>query len=141
MRYQSTCIINLFQIGTSIGDKLKYFRTKHKLTQNELAEIIGFSNGSCIKDIELNKKLPGREISKKFASYFKLKTKYFYDEYLEETDNARDMLKHYREKHNLTVKQICLDINISETAWSSWESGKNYIGRDKYKLLKKYRIL
>lgn len=128
-------------MGTTLGDKLKYHRLENNLTQDQLANIIGFNNGSCIADIELSKKYSGREISKKLASYFNLNTKYFYDEYLEETDNAKDILKYYRKKYNLTVKQICLDTNISETAWASWESGKNYIGRDKYKLLKKYKIL
>lgn len=126
----------MFDLGNTLDDKLKYHRLKYNLTQNQLAKIIDFSNGSSIKDIELR-----REISKKLSSYFNLDAKYFYDNYLKETDNAKDILKDSTEKHNLTVKQICSDINISEMAWSSQESCKYYIGRDKYKVLKKHKIL
>ncbi|WP_399552216.1 helix-turn-helix transcriptional regulator [uncultured Clostridium sp.] len=135
--YQNT----QFKNDNSTADKLKYYRLKSGLTQNQLADIVGFSNGSCIKDIEIGRKLPGRNISKKLAAYFKLDTKYFFDKYLESTDTIKLILKDYREKHNLTIKQVSNKFNISQTAWQSWESGNNYPSRSKYELLKKYNIL
>lgn len=131
----------MIEKGNTIGEHLKYHRLSVNLTQNELAKIIGFSNGACIKDIELGRKLPGREISKKLASFFKLDSTYFFDTYLEDTDNAADILKSYREKNSLTVKKACAKLNISQTTWLSWENRNSYISRDKYKLLKKHKIL
>ncbi|NFE93729.1 helix-turn-helix transcriptional regulator [Clostridium botulinum] len=133
--------MNILELGDTIGEKLKYYRLKNNLTQDKLAEIVGFSTGSCIKDIELGSKLPGRETSKKLSTYFNLNTKYFFDTYLEDTDNAYEILKCYRIKHNLSIKKVCNKLNISTTAWFSWESKNNYISRDKYNLLKKYKIL
>lgn len=108
-----------------MGEKLKYHRLKNNLTQDKLAEIVGFSKGSCIKDIELGKKLPGREISEKLASHFYLDTKYFFDTYLEETE----LLKEYRIKNNLSIRQVRKNLNISTTAWSCWESKTKYVSR------------
>ncbi len=124
-----------------MGEKLKYYRLKINLTQDKLAEIVGFSKGSCIKDIELGKKLPGREISEKLASHFYLDTKYFFDTYLEETDNAGELLKEYRIKNNLSIRQVCKNLNISTTAWSCWESKTKYVSRKKYTFLKESNIL
>lgn len=56
------------------------------ISQNDLAIKVGFKSGSCIRDIEMNRKYPGREISQNLAQYFNLSTRYFYDEYLEDTD-------------------------------------------------------
>jgi hypothetical protein len=55
-----------------------------------LAIKVGFKLGSCIRDIEINRKYPGREISQNSPQYFNLNTKYFYDEYLENTDQLHE---------------------------------------------------
>lgn len=141
MRYQNTYKINLIEIGNTLGDKLKYYRLKNNLTQNNLAEIIGYHSGTCIKDIEYNRKLPRRNYSNKLASYFELDSKYFFDDYLEDTDNIKDVLKKYRNKYNLTIKQASSKLGISQTAWTNWESGEAYPDRDRYKLLKEHKIL
>lgn len=127
--------------GSELGEKLKYYRQKNKLTQTEIAQIIGFSKGSSITDIELGRKLLGRDASIKLATYFSLDTKYFFDDYLEDTDDFQAIIKKYRHNHNLTIKQVCSKFNISETTWVSWEMGRNYVSREKYKLLKEYKIL
>ncbi|AJG98897.1 hypothetical protein LF65_02311 [Clostridium beijerinckii] len=141
MNILTTYKINMFDFGKTIGDKLKFHRLKNDLTQDKLAEIVGFSKGSCIKDIELGRKLPGREISQKLALHFNLDTKYFYDTYLEETNNSSEKLLNYRKQNNLSIKEVCNLTNISITAWCSWENGSNNVSRDKYKLLKEYNIL
>lgn len=139
------CIPNTYKIGIiekgkSIGNKLLYHRKLANLTQDALSKIIGIDS-TTIKDIEKDKRLPGREISRKLAIYFKLDTKFFYDEYLEETDNANLILKEYREKNNLTIKQAATRFNVAQSIWSVWESKSGYIGRKKYSELKKLGIL
>lgn len=85
--------------------------------------------------------MPRRNYSKKIASYFKLDTKYFFDDYLEDTDNIKDVLKNYRKKYNLTIKQASNKLGIGQTAWTNWESDETYPDRDRYKLLKEHNIL
>lgn len=131
----------MLEKGDTIGEHLKYHRLSANITQNQLAEIIGFSNGSCIKDIEIGKKLPGREISKKLAEYFKLDTKYFYDPYLEDTDNLDLILKEYRFKNNLTIKQAANKFNIAPSAWSTWENKTHFANRKLYTILKEAGLL
>lgn len=132
----NTYKVDLYEQGKTIGDKLKYHRLKAGLTQEELAKIVGLSKGTCIKSIELNRNLISRKVSNKLASYFKLDTKYFYDEYLENTDNATNKLKEYRLKNNLSITQACKDLKVSKTAWCSWENSKTYISRESYLKLK-----
>ena len=139
--YQNTYRINLLDFGDTIGSKLKYYRLTNNLTQDQLAEIIGYHSGTCIKDIEYNRKMPRRSYSNKLASYFGLNTKYFFDDYLEDTDNIRDILKKYRNKYNLTIKQASNKLGIGQTAWTNWESGETYPDRERYKLLEKHKIL
>ena len=120
---------------------MKYYRLKNNLTQDKLSEIVGYHAGSCIKDIELNRRLPRRNFSKRLASYFNLNTKYFFDAYLEDTDDIKTNLKNYRQKYNLSIEQACNKFDISKTAWTNWESGEKYPIRDTYKLLKEHIIL
>lgn len=140
----SKCICQqntLFKIDSLLGDKLKYYRQKNNITQDKLAEIIGYHSGTCIKDIEYNRKLPRRNYSEKLASYFKLDTKYFFDDYLEDTDNLKDNLKEYRKKNSLTIKQASTKFGIGSTAWTNWESGETYPDRTRYCILKKHKII
>lgn len=132
--------INLYEPGDSIGSKLRYYRLKAELTQDELAKIVGLSKGVTIKRIELNQSLISRKISMKLANYFKVGSKYFYDEYLENTDKASEILKTYRLKNNYSISQVCEKLNISKTAWRSWENSNSYISRSSYAILKKNNI-
>lgn len=129
--------IDKYKIGNTLGEKLRYYRLNANLTQEELASIVGYSSGVCIKDIEANRKLPGREISKKLATYFKLNTIYFFDEYLENTHDISNILKKYSKDKN--VKNICDDLGIRTNTWYKWISS-NKISREYYLKLKEYGI-
>ena len=128
--------IDLYEQGKTMGDKLKYYRLNAGLTQDELAKIVGFSKGSCIKCIELNQNFISRKVSEKLANYFNVGTKYFYDEYLEDTYKANEILKSYRLANNLSISQACKKLNVSKTAWCSWENSKSYMNRKIYLTLK-----
>lgn len=137
----TTCKVDMLEKGSTIAEHLKYHRLSSNLTQNELAEIVGFSNGACIKDIELGKKLPGREISNKLADHFKLDTKYFYDPYLEDTDNFKEKLKEYRCANNLNLKDVAKIIGVAANTVGQWEKGTNYPSRLIYKKLQQLKII
>ncbi|WP_370862991.1 helix-turn-helix transcriptional regulator [uncultured Clostridium sp.] len=137
----NTCNIDLISIGETLGDKLKYYRLKNNLTQDKLAQLVGFKNSSCIKDIETNRRIPGRKASKKLASIFKLNTIYFFDEYLECTHDLAKKLKEFRQKNNLTIKSACLKYELTPSSWSSWENKKSYIKRNKLYILRDNNII
>lgn len=102
---------------------------KNNLTQNELAKIVGLSSGSCIKDIEKNKRLPGRDVSKRLAEHFKIGTRYFFDEYLEDTYDFGDKLIKYRKENNFSVREAALKFNVSPSTFSMWENKHSYPSR------------
>ena len=133
----NTYAIDKYKTGKTIGEKLRYYRLNANLTQEQLAFIVGYSSGTCIKDIETNRKLPGREISKKLATYFKLNTIYFFDEFLEDTHDISNILKNYSKGKK--VKNICDDLGIRTNTWYKWISS-NRISREYYLKLKDYGI-
>lgn len=111
------------------------------ISQNDLAIKVGFKSGSCIRDIEMNRKYPGREISQNLAQYFNLSTKYFYDEYLEYTDELNEKLINYRKNNNLNIKEAAKLIGVSGNTWGQWENGNFYASRIIYPKLKELNII
>lgn len=126
----------MLEYGNTIGEKLAYYRLKNNLTQNELAKIVGLSSGSCIENFEKNKRLPGRDVSERLAQYFKLDTKYFFDEYLEDTYDFGSKLIMYRKQNNLSAKELASKLNISKSTLSMWERGGNHPNRYSYQKIK-----
>ncbi|MDE7339962.1 MAG: helix-turn-helix domain-containing protein [Lachnospiraceae bacterium] len=54
-----------------LGNRIKFLRTKYKLTQENLGEIVGL-HGSNIGRIENNKVYPTADILLKISTYFKV---------------------------------------------------------------------
>lgn len=125
----------------SIGDWLKYHRKIENLSQLQLSNRIGLNYNNLIKNIENGYSYPNREISIKLSEYFKLNTKYFYDPYLEESEQIHILLSEYRKKHYLKIKDAAKIIKVSPNAWSSWEKQKYEITRENYDKLKELKIL
>lgn len=66
---------------------LKYYRKRENITQQALADRTGIHYRHYIKQIENSQLYPNRDVSQKFAAYFKLDTKYFFDSYFEDTED------------------------------------------------------
>ena len=114
---------------------------QNNFTQSELASIIGYSNSSTIKDIELGKKLIGRNHSEKLAKFFNLDTRYFFDNYLEDTYSIAEKLKKYRKENNLNIKEAANKLNVAANTFGQWENRKAYPSRLLYPRLKELQIL
>lgn len=127
--------------SSNVGKYLKYYRTSNNFTQSELASIIGYSNSSVIKDIELGKKLIGRKYSEKLAQLFNLDTRYFFDKYLEDTYSIDIKIKKYRSENNLNKKDAANQLNVAANTITQWENKKTYPSRLLYTKLKKLNIL
>lgn len=111
---------------------LKYYRKRENISQQILADRIGIPYGTYIKQIENSELYPNREVSEKLAKYFKLDTKYFFDSYLEDTEDYDLKLHNYRKEHKLKIKEAADLIGVSPGTWSCWEKKKYMITRDKY---------
>ena len=98
------------------------------------------SSGSCIKNIEKDKRLPGRDVSERLAEYFKVGTRYFFDEYLEDTYDFGDKLIKYRKENNLSVRYAALKSNISPSTFSMWENKHSYPSRKVFLKIKELDI-
>lgn len=119
-------------------DYLKYYRLKEKLTYNSLAEKINY-NAHDLKRIELGNKEITRDISQRLASYFKLDTTYFYNEYYEETHNFHEIYIKYLENNKMSELSRITNINYSILrSWKKEESRPNY---NHYLILKEHGIL
>jgi transcriptional regulator with XRE-family HTH domain len=120
---------------------LKYYRKSEKISQQTLADRIGIHYGNYIKQIENSELYPNREVSQKLAEYFKLNTKYFFDPYLEDTEDCPNRLYAYRKDNDLKIKEAAKIAGVSPGTWSNWEKGRYGVNRENYLKLKALRIL
>lgn len=77
-----------------IGERLKSLRKKKKLSQKELANSLGTSQG-YICDIEQGKKLPGSEFLISLKSFFDIDLNWFLTG-AEPQDTTEPQMPHYR---------------------------------------------
>lgn len=124
---------------THPGQWLLYYRNKLNLSRKDLINAIGI-NPKQLSKIELLELYPNKELSIKLAAYFKLKTKYFHDDYYEVVDSLNLKVISYRKKKGLTLKQIENTLGILAVTWRSWENGRS-IKRSSYGNLKDMKII
>ncbi len=138
--------MNLFEIPCSntnftIGDLLKTVRKKRNISQEELSKALDLKGGaSTIKDIELNKRYPCKKLAEQLSLYFNLSSDFFFDDYLRTVDKIPEILKSYRARNNLTIKEACAKLNIGRTTLINWEHNKKQVNRQSFKLLKEHKV-
>ncbi len=123
-------------ITDNVPNLLKYYRKINGYSQLDVANKIGFKNNrNIIKDYELGKILPSRDVSVKLAKLFNINKKYFYDDYFIFLDKAPNILKEYRRNKNLNKTQLADLLGTSYSIISRWEKGY-IISRNYYKKIK-----
>lgn len=122
------------------GYHLKKYRINNNLYLSKIAKEINI-NINTLENVELGLNCLGREISEKLAKYFKLDTKYFYDHYLEETDDIDKKLKLYMRGKNISLKQLSNEINMDVRALKSWINNERKPSRESYRTLKELHII
>ena len=80
--------MNKSSLGTTIGNNIKSLREKHKLTQEDLAKILGYKANSALSSIESGKKLPSPERILEIANYFNVSTDFLFQN---DTSNVLDV--------------------------------------------------
>ena len=124
----------------TVGEWLKYHRILNNYTKIELSEKLNMYR-KTIENIEYDNYFPSRKNSEKLAKFFKLDTKYFYDEFYESSVEISSILKKHRKNNNYTLKEIQEIYNIRSCSWNDWELGKKGLNRKTYERLKKLGIL
>lgn len=74
-------------------DKLKQLRLNNKLTQEDLAKVLGYTR-AAISGYELGRNEPDYEVLNKIAKYFDVTTDYLID------NNLKEYLKKQKEQPN-----------------------------------------
>lgn len=133
-------IASLKEDNVHPGDYLKLYRLSNNLSMSKLAKDIG----SCrhkLENIEKRLNYPRSETSEKLARYFKLDTKYFYDIYLEETDEINTKLNTYIMCNNISIIQLSKITNIDVRNIRYWINEQKRPSRDSYNKLKQLHII
>lgn len=122
------------------GNYLRFYRLSNNISMSRLAKEIG----SCrhkLENIEHCINYPRAETSIKLARYFNLDTKYFFDTYLEETDNIDTKLKMYIDERKIPIAELSNYTNIDIRNLRYWINGKKRPSRNSYKKLKELHII
>lgn len=80
--------MNKSSLGTTIGNNIKSLREKNKLTQEDLAKILGYKANSALSSIESGKKLPSPERILEIANYFNVSIDFLFQN---DTSNVLDV--------------------------------------------------
>ncbi|NFO40752.1 helix-turn-helix domain-containing protein [Clostridium botulinum] len=125
---------------THVGDWLKYYKSIKNITSKDIALAIGVSE-RCISKFQKKELYVNRKTSNKLAIYFNLTTKYFHDQYFEDTEDIDKKLKQYRKINNLKIYQAANKANMQPPTWSGWENGTYMPSRENYYKLKELGII
>ncbi len=142
MNYRNELVKGLDK--STLGEKIKYYRTLKGWSQFELASKLGLNEKQgryLIKDYETRGLYPPPELSINLAKIFEIDKKYFYDDYYEFLDsNYSSKILSWRKKYNLTITAAAKKVNVNYVTWSSWEKGAK-ISRENYNKLKTLKII
>lgn len=122
------------------GYYLKIHRSSRNLTLLQLANETNIYHHT-LEAIELCNNNPTHEVSMKLAQYFDLSTKFFYDKYLEETEDLDVKLNNYMEYNNINVTELSKHIETDKRSIRSWINKKNKPSRQSYIKLKEKNII
>ena len=122
------------------GYYLKIHRNSRNLTLPQLAKEIEIYH-HILESIELCKNYPSIEVSLKLSRYFCLNTKYFYDKYLEETENLHVKLNNYMKYNNINIIELSKHLETDKRSIRSWINKKNKPSRKSYAKLKEKNII
>lgn len=118
----------------TIGQRIKYLREKHHLTQTELASIIGVSTqavSSWEKDIKSPRMVP----IEKMAKFFNIRKTDIIDGFApthSDKTSIPAIIKERRTELNLTLKDVADYVGVNVSTVSRWEAGHiNNMMRDK----------
>lgn len=125
--------LNIYpQRDTTIGELIKQERIKMDLSQRQLSRLVGCVD--IIRKCELGYIKPTRDMSLKLAKIFNTDSTYFYDAYLEETENFPTKIKSLLDS-GLGVTDLSRKFKVSRRTIYRWVDGE-IPSRRKYERIK-----
>ncbi len=132
------------------GDRLKYIREEHDLSQYEISELLGFKK-RVYGNFEREETIIPLKHLNFLCNYFNVSLDYIfgfsnekkYKNMKEEvnTNLIRERLRKLREEHNLTQKDLAKILHVSPSAISEYERKAKLIATPfLYDICKKYHI-
>lgn len=118
-------------------NKIVDLREEHELTQQELANIIGGSRVN-ISNWENDKEIPNIQRINKMIDHFDLSLDYIFkinnNRFYKNSRKGElnrvitgQRLRSFREKENLTLKELAEELNTTSSTLSAYETGKNML--------------
>jgi site-specific DNA recombinase len=123
-----------------VGERIRYYRLKAGLTENELANRLNVHRSTIIH-YENNKSEPSQEVLADIAGVLGIQTEMLYDDYWKfKTSQYSETLVNMRKKLNLTQDKLAEMLNISRASVKKWEKGEG-ISRKSYNKLKERKLI
>ena len=140
--YELTIPLKLLELEQIKVDKEHpgYYLKMHRLSQNLSMSKLAKEINSCRHKLEA-KKYARWETSRKLAQYFKLDTKYFYDQYLEEIEDIHIKLSNHITSNNTNIIQLSDYTGINVRNLRYWINGEKKPSRESYYKLKEHKII
>ena len=144
--YELTIPLKLLELEQIKVDKEHpgYYLKMHRLSQNLSMSKLAKEINSCrhkLEAIENGKNYARWETSRKLAQYFKLDTKYFYDQYLEEIEDIHIKLSNHITSNNTNIIQLSDYTGINVRNLRYWINGEKKPSRESYYKLKEHKII
>ena len=122
----------------TISEHLVKLRKLNSSTQLDLAAAIGISK-CTISKYERGTLFPTKENSIKLAEFFKLDTKYFYDEYLQAIDNFPQYLLNLHNRNiSISKNKLCKLLEISKRTLCRYYYKNDIPSRNVFNKMQKY---
>lgn len=126
--------------NATVGQKIRYYRSKRHMISNMLSAKIGTSR-YALMDYENDKTEPDLDVLKLIADALRIDQGELYDEYYRFLDYPYSVLvKQVRHKIGLTQKQFGACFGVGRRAVERWEAGKNKVTRDVFEQMKKLKL-
>jgi len=125
----------------TVGEKIRFYRFKQNLTQEQLADILNINRITMIK-YENDSLFPSLEMLKLIAKEFKIPTIFLYDDYISFINYPYSKrIKEIRNRKELTINQFAEILNINRHTIGKWERKEQIVSRESYNKLKELNLL
>jgi len=127
--------------GITVGEKIRFYRTKRNIHGYTLAEAVGLSR-FAIMYYENNQSEPLLEDLKKIAVALEIESDKLFDDYYRFLDYPySEKIKEIRKERNLLQRELGETLGVGRRAVERWEHGKNVIARETWELLRELNYL
>ena len=139
--YHLTCEMRNSCEGTTVGEKIRFYRNKRNIHGYALAEAVGLSR-YAIMYYENNQSEPLLEDLKKIAVALDIESDKLFDDYYRFLDYPYSAkVKEIRKEKNLLQRELGTMLGVGRRAVERWEHGKNVMGRETWEQLRELNYL